>query len=254
MAEFITKHLTKTANWLEKSGYDEDGSTLKEALRHLSSMKRGDTSFFLENVKGLVDRFEGVGRFFSPEKLGLGNLSPIPKPDWKFTLPSMPHVDLPALSPPSLGTFPSAPSFSTPEAPSLLVWCSVLLFLGVLAWKLPAWMREENKEAATLRNDSLGPWPVAPNAVHTRGELIRAFEYLSLLILGPSARTDNHNDLAQRLGADLVDHQEAARCLARLYEESRYAPEQSQPETPLPEQDQVAARQALCLLAGVTGP
>ena len=254
MADFITKQLSGAANYLEKNGYDEDGSVLKDALRQLTSMSRGESSSFLQNVRGLVDRFEGVGRYFTPENLGLKDLPHIPRPDWKFTMPSLPSMDLPALSAPSLGGFPSVPNLSTPEAPGLLVGFSVLLFLGLLAWKLPSWMRDDTKAEAKLRGNNLGPWPVAPNAVHTRGELIRAFEYLSLLILGPSARAGNHNDLAHRLGADVVDRQEAARCLARLYEQSRYAPEQSEPETLLPEQDQAEARHALCLLAGGTAP
>jgi hypothetical protein len=136
----------------------------------------------------------------------------------------------------------------------MVVWFFVILFLGLLAWKLPSWLRDENNTDATLRQSNLGPWPVAPNAVHTRGELVRAFEYLALLILGPAARTENHNDLAHQLGADQVDRQQAAQCLARLYEQSRYTPEQAQPEALLAEQDQVSAQNALCLLAGVTGP
>lgn len=101
-----------------------------------------------------------------------------------------------------------------------------------------------------------GAWPVAPAHVTTRGDLVRAFEYLALLILGPAARACHHHDLANRLsqqGEVLVpERREAAERLAALYEQARYAPEQAHADVPLPEGEQAIARQALCLLAGVT--
>jgi hypothetical protein len=132
----------------------------------------------------------------------------------------------------------------------------------------------------------LGPWPVPPGAVSTRQDVIRAFEYLALLCLGPAAAACHHRQLAERL-AGLTPHpnpppqrgrekegpphngreplspsplmgegwgggnagrRQAAEMLAWLYEQARYAPAR---EALSPEQLS-DARHALCLLAGVT--
>ena len=93
----------------------------------------------------------------------------------------------------------------------------------------------------------LGPWPVRPEAVHTRDELVRAFEYLALLLLGPAARSRNHREIAAGLGRGRRDPRAPPTALAGLYEQARYAP----PDEALPDADLAAARADLSLLAGV---
>jgi len=48
---------------------------------------------------------------------------------------------------------------------------------------------------------ALGPWPVDPRHITSRGELIQAFEYLACLLLGPDALHRNHVDLAGQIAA-----------------------------------------------------
>jgi hypothetical protein len=99
----------------------------------------------------------------------------------------------------------------------------------------------------------LGPWPVDPTHVRTPAELIQAFEYLSLLRLGPDARSWNHRAIAAHLGARSSEDQRwrlAAEELASLYERARYAPAVDS----LPADALVCARRDLCLLAGVAIP
>src|SRR5207302_10815329 len=106
----------------------------------------------------------------------------------------------------------------------------------------------------------LGPWPVQPTAVQTREELIQAFEYLSILRLGPVARHWHHwtisSGLSQSAGDAIpvrgqgnfsAERRQAAEQLALLYERARYAP----PAESLPEAALATARRNLCLLAGV---
>jgi hypothetical protein len=97
----------------------------------------------------------------------------------------------------------------------------------------------------------LGPWPVSPSAVTTREDLVRAFEYLAFLALGPAAQTCHHLEVAARLGQqpalDADHRRDAAEHLALLYERARYAPLNE----PLPEEELASARRELCLLAGV---
>jgi hypothetical protein len=97
----------------------------------------------------------------------------------------------------------------------------------------------------------LGSWPVSPGEVSTRQDVIRAFEYLALLCLGPTAGACHHRDLADRLAEQDSDNparRQAADLLAWLYEQARYAPAG---ETLSPEHIS-DARHALRLLAGVT--
>jgi hypothetical protein len=98
----------------------------------------------------------------------------------------------------------------------------------------------------------LGPWPVRPEAVRTRDELVRAFEYLSLLLLGPASRAWNHRDIAFAIGVGdegrAGRRRDEADRLADLYEQARYAPG----DEPLSEQHLAEARRALCFLAGVS--
>jgi hypothetical protein len=98
----------------------------------------------------------------------------------------------------------------------VLAW---LILIGLVAWALwkvgaPQW------SVSTAQAEwRLGPWPVRPEAVATRRQLIETFEYLSLLRFGLPAQCWNHREVARQL-----DHAAADR-LARLYEQARYAPE-----------------------------
>ncbi len=153
----------------------------------------------------------------------------------------------------------SAPARASAAPPSADgdVWSTVslaLLTLGVLfllVWKMAA--RPRAKATGGAADDwHLGAWPVPPAAVSTRQELIRAFEYLALLCLGPTASTRHHRELADRLAAqnhgDPARRRQAAELLAWLYEQARYAPA----EDSLSTAELSEARHALCFLAGVT--
>jgi hypothetical protein len=126
------------------------------------------------------------------------------------------------------------------------MWTLVIGVLLVLVWKGRSWINQSRGKRA--RSWRPGPWPVRPNQVQTRGELVRAFEYLAFLLLGLAARPRNHIDLADRLaGQDTAQRRAAADRLARLYERARYAPESDT----LPDAELLTARQDLAFLAGV---
>ena len=82
-------------------------------------------------------------------------------------------------------------------------------------------------------------------AITTRTQLIAAFDYLALLLLGDEVRTWNHVAVAQRLGESAA-RSPAAEALARLYELARYTPG----DDTLPPEAQAAARRCLATLAG----
>jgi hypothetical protein len=150
-------------------------------------------------------------------------------------------------------------------------WSALLALLGLAAvayavWKvLDQWHFGHERSAA--EEWDAGPWPVDPARVATRGELVQAFEHLSLLVLGRAARAWNHREIAEQLGHEesrprpgqspqppLVvfpnggERRLVAKELATLYEQARYSP----PGDYLPDQAFAAARSALCRFAGVS--
>lgn len=126
-----------------------------------------------------------------------------------------------------------------------VLWGVVLILLAACLWKVGRWqLASSGRRGEGWR---LGPWPVDPASVASREDLVRAFEYLSLLCCGPAARTWNHREIAARLGGNDTERARAATDLATVYERARYAPaRESLSETTL-----AAARRDLCLLAGV---
>jgi hypothetical protein len=165
----------------------------------------------------------------------------------RITAPNLPR--LPRVS----AALPSAPNVSggaLAGAGRILLWGILLGAIAFLVWQSASWWKR-HREALAAAGWRLGPWPVQPGAVSTRGDLVRAFEYLALLCLGPAARTCHHLELGQRIGnqpaVDADRHRDAAHELARLYEQARYTPD----EEPLSAEDLARARRDLSYLAGV---
>jgi hypothetical protein len=143
---------------------------------------------------------------------------------------------------PSLGL----PPIMKPSGGTLLQILLGLAVVGAAAfavWKLLARNRAGRLAAASA---GLGPWPIQPNQVATSQQLVKAFEYLAILLLGDAARTANHRTIARGLGVT-PQRREAADRLAMLYEKARY----DLPAGDLSPADFAAARPDLCLLANI---
>jgi hypothetical protein len=126
------------------------------------------------------------------------------------------------------------------SAANVLLAGIAVVVVAVVAWRLFG-----GRLSPTVGGrQPIGPWPLDPMRVETRAELIRAFEYLSLLRCGEPARSWHHLAIAECLGGTETDHRAAAARLAELYEQARYAPAASG------EPDWSAARGPLSLLAG----
>jgi hypothetical protein len=150
----------------------------------------------------------------------LPSLSGLNVPEFKISTPSLPSLDAPSLG---------VPSVSTAKTGMGLLLLPVLVIFGLVVWRL---IRNRNlRKLASWQlqrgaaNESMpGPWPVRLNALRTNEDVIRAFEYLSLLKLGNEARHWNHRNIARELGRDSLDRRRSAEHLAVLYERARYAP------------------------------
>ncbi|HSQ58713.1 MAG TPA: hypothetical protein VLM40_23530, partial [Gemmata sp.] len=132
-----------------------------------------------------------------------------------------------------------------------LPWIPFVVLL-VIILAVVIWFQVKNidiqRSAVVVAGDGLGPWPVDPRQINTREEVVKAFEYLSVLICGPSARNWTHNTIADALSDLATTHGETAVMLARLYELARYAPI----DEPLSNAELIEARKLVCSLAGVS--
>lgn len=125
-----------------------------------------------------------------------------------------------------------------------------LVLLAAVAAAYVLWRYWPRVSGATHEQIDLtrGPWPVDPRDIADRHALVRAFEYLSVLLCGDAARVWNHRTIATALRARVAGADAVAEELASLYEQARYTP----PTEPLPPAALVAARRCLCQLAGVS--
>jgi len=130
-------------------------------------------------------------------------------------------------------------------------WFPVVV-LGIIVLAIVLWIVLKNLRTATpelaVIPHGLGPWPIDPRRINTREDVVKAFEYLSVLICGESAKTWTHNTIADALAELAVTHGETAVQLARLYELARYAPL----DEPLTRDELMEARELVCGLAGVS--
>jgi hypothetical protein len=237
---------------------------LRRLVRELSHKMDGTDERWKQLDKGanaIADKFARLGK-----ALPLDRLLPEHGFSWPrgLTGESLPKWHMPETGPPSGPLPPSnSPWSSMPDLTGESGWralwmLAILTTLGLVLWKTVGRGPAPGDDAAYAWK--LRPWPVHPTAVQTREQLIQAFEYLSVLRLGPAARNWHHWAIASGLGRSSggavsghswgdgpSERLRAAEQLASLYERARYAPLAE----PLPEATLAMARRDLCLLAGV---
>jgi hypothetical protein len=241
-----------------------DSPALHRALRELSRKIEGSDERWKaldRQANAFADKWASLSH-----ALPLDHLWPEKGLAWtqKLMPRSLPSWKLPEFRPPSgRGAQLTLPHGGMPALGEANGWgalwmLAVFASLGLILWKF--WTRSAGDGGGGAEGWQLGPWPVPPNAVRTRAELIRAFEYLSVLRLGPAARHWHHWAIASALGRfspntppssrrgeAFAELRRSAEQLALLYERARYAP----PDEPLPEAVMATARRDLCVLAGV---
>jgi hypothetical protein len=219
--------------WVESPA----GKSWRDALKNLARSYENNRAA----APAFLDRARSLSRYLPrvSDYVPRGLLSRLPRP----RMPAVPTLGVPSA--------PAVSARSLADAGKAVVWVAALTLVAVLLWRAGGGWYDRLREARAAEW-RLGPWPVRPEAVSTRGELVRAFEHLALLCLGRAARTHHHLDLGEEIGAqpslDPDRRQDAARTLARLYEQARYAP----PADPLPDAELERARRELCYLAGVS--
>jgi hypothetical protein len=238
--KFLSKAGPNAADLLANLGLKDDAEFLKGLFR--GKIPGGNDGYLAKAVA----RATKVARELPLDKIASGDFSGVFE-NWH--MPSLPRLNF------SFGGRDTSTSGSPGSASggvgastgTQFVWVVLVLVLVAFLWKGKELLGP--KGAATDGAWKLGPWPVRPENVRTRADLVRAFEYLAFLVLGPAARPRNHLDLADALGSTGTEpiRRKVATRLARLYEHARYAPQ----EEALPDADLKAARCDLTYLAGV---
>jgi hypothetical protein len=184
-----------------------------------------------------------LDRLWSPENLKLpAALSLDRLPD--FTSRFLPGKEAGNIVP-NVG-LPSSPPNSTL---STLAWIVGLIVGAVCLRQL--WLRAEETKRENQRKQALKrAWPIDPNAIKNRDDLIRAYEHLALANFGLNARTWNHLVIAAELGQSAsAVRRNAVLSLADAYERARYSPT----EETMSSETLAEARQNLLVLAGASG-
>jgi hypothetical protein len=215
------------------------------ALTERMGEKDGRWGPLADGASTMVDKIGQMSRATHLDRLLPANWSQ----NLKF--PSMPTLNvgqhLPSL--PSPGPVSVGASGPAAQGGGSLLWTIVgLAGLAVLIWAAGK-RYPRGVDVVTQMRRQLGPWPVNPGKVASREELIRAFEYLSVLQIGPAARNWNHRHIAKNLGGGkrLPTAVTTAERLATLYERARYTPA----DEDLPADALAEARRGLCAFAGV---
>jgi hypothetical protein len=232
-----------TERFLERNfGPLDQNSDLKNVLWEMFTGQ--DASDPNSALSGLFDGASDTGEgFFRSADSALPSDWKLPEfGKWDTGAPSAPSA--PNYSPPSGGSFSGFGGGATSWLPVVILGAVAALAL-VLWWLWPLLTRTARGDPQPL--PGLGPWPVDPRSIADREALVKAFEYLSILVCGGDARVWNHLTIAAELRRAVPDAADIADPLARLYAVARYTPAAE----PLPPGAIANARRYLCRLAGV---
>jgi hypothetical protein len=244
----LSRWVLRNAEWLsQRAGSLNNSPSLQEAIVELTQRKLpGADSTGAGRSSWSNQLADLVNQSFADQHWTNQALAQIKGLPW----PSMSAVKLPNVKLPS-GSMPSF-SMPAPNLPAAPGGGSDVVFIvmgvisgGVLVAALAYWYKIARVRKMNLAH-GLGPWPVDPQKVASRDELIRAFEYLSILKLGREARTWNHRWIAARMALAAAGDAVAAYQLASVYEQARYTPLSDS----FPEEALLAARRDLHALAG----
>ncbi|MBI2804485.1 MAG: hypothetical protein HYX68_05810 [Planctomycetes bacterium] len=224
---------TKLGNWLR------DSPAWKRAFLDLrTSVNNPDAMRWRDWQGRLGDKDSSWWKFGEGT---IDRLRAMPKPDLdRWRLPGLKAISAPGVPGPGM------PQFSGPSLPSLSTTAIWILFIAALM--LVGWWLLRGTGGGKRKADArfaLGPWPVRPEAVSTRAELILAFDYLAVLTLGPGARSWNHRAVARVWTEKARECTGSAHLLADLYEQARY----TEGAASLTDSDCERARRSLSQLA-----
>lgn len=134
-----------------------------------------------------------------------------------MNIPGLGRIPIPDLGPPGAGDM-QAPSLSA--IGTAATWILAGLIVALIVARFVRWPRRARPVVMT--RPDLGPWPIRPEAITTRDELVQAFDYLALWTLGLRVKSWNHHAVAALWRERSSSCSVAANALERLYEAARY--------------------------------
>jgi len=248
-----------TALWEKNVGPIEETPAVKRAILDLVSDTEAMDALTDDKGNNFFDSLKGDGKDDNPFGNLFGGDSGWEWPKFDFNWSRGRDIDLdigsgrsrerstPTLDAPRGrgGSFSGGLEFGSVRVPWLLVLVLVALIAAALVWWKWDALVLPNRTAVAAAGP--GAWPIDPRQISTREDVVKAFEFLSVLICGPEAKTWTHSTIADELTALAATHGETALKLARLYELARYAPL----DEPLTRVELLEARRLACDLAGM---
>jgi len=241
----------KAAEEAQRAMKDIERSRLGEWLRDSPAWQRAMQDLTSNIGKGTDGKRDWLDNLLARDGKGWkagedwwNRLRDMPRPDmenckWDRHLPAIGEMPAPDIDGPSMPSFGRLPSVS-----NAVTWLLIVAVVVLVGWQLLRWTRRGS--LPTDPRAALGPWPIQPGAVATRSDLVKAFDYLALLTLGPDVASWNHCAVAQRWCEKASAHAALVHDLASAYESARYT--HGADELPANVRDQV--RKSLALLAG----
>ncbi|QJW93474.1 hypothetical protein [Frigoriglobus tundricola] len=248
-----------TALWEKNVGPIDETPAVKRAILDLVSDTDAMDALTDEKGNNFLDSLKGDGKDDNPFGNLFGGDSGWEWPKFDFNWSRgrdldldigsgrSPNRDTPTLDAPRGrgGSFSGGLEFGSVRVPWLLVLVLVALIVAALVWW--KWDALVPPTRAAVVANGPGEWPIDPRQINTREDVVKAFEFLSVLICGPEAKTWTHSTIADELTALAATRGETALKLARLYELARYAPL----DEPLTRVELIEARRLVCDLAGM---
>ncbi len=230
----------RLGEWLKDSpAWRRAFEDLRVSLNNPNSKRWG-----MRDIENKLKWFEGKDWKFG--EAALERIREMPRPNWERFRWDRPVPGLNRVRAPNLPG--RLPDFSGPSLPTIgagVSWLLFMIVLALLAWVLMRWAKKETKDSPISHAVTLGPWPVRPDRIATRAELVLAFDYLARLTLGLPAMFWNHRAIASQWSAKMPAVMSSATVLAELYELARY----TQGDAALTEAEIVQARTALSQIA-----
>lgn len=249
-----------TALWERNVGPIEESPAVQRALQELVNDPELMDSLFDENGNSFFDSLQGESQKDWTDWFRLDDGWEWPELnlgwrwggiDWTFgsgqtgdrtvDLGSGSSTSLTGSDWDGLGTL----HIGTLKIPVLLLLVVLAMVAAILLWRKWDILMLPRRRATRVTTE--GGWPIDPRTINSREDVVRAFEYLSVLLCGQDAKTWTHSTIAEALVTLAQTHVEPALKLARLYELARYAPL----DEPLSRVEVLEARRLVCELAGV---
>lgn len=248
--------------WMKGMVEDLKDSEVGEALAESPSFRQAmldlQKSLSADNVPGanlgettFGDWFRNVSNLKLEQNLAFSEgwfpkMGDMPMPRLPRLNISLPNLGGPTLPMPSGGGIGSGAGIAMILAIGLIISFVALIF----------WMFKNSGSFSIFLNGEalkprIGPWPVDPHQLRSRADLVKAFEYLSLLILGWRVVHWNHRQIISNIYEDantINTPKEYLDQLALLYELAKYGPDQE----PLSEEDLGQAQEIIVKLVGKT--